>query len=427
MNIPLVDLKAQYKQEAERLLESLSSKMLNLCVIRLINMFNPVFRHMMCKSLWPDKSTNIPDSLEFTKKCIDKGVKWILVHQDFQPDGGVTSRVTFSMWRLIVGTSYPEVTGYIIPTLFNYASIFGSSQAFDAAVKAADFELPLQHLAGYFPGGAVGSLPHPSVFNSSQIVHGLVRAYKETNDIKYIESATKACHWICSVQDGDGAWGKFNYLGMKRVYDAKVCEALLETGNVIGSNDFLTSVNRNLDFVLRHQKDNGWFFNCDNSYKKNNAPLTHTIGYTIQGLLACYFLTLREDLLLAATKTLNVLMHRFELDKKLLPGRLFSNWKAASASSCVTGDAQISLCWMDMYRITEDFRYLNAALKMNDLLKKIQYNCSFKEIDGSLPASYPFWGDYGQCSVNSWGVKFYIDALIQEYLIKKKMIEEMAL
>ena len=206
----------------------------------------------------------------------------------------------------------------------------------------------------------------------------------------------------------------------------KVDEALLEAGSVVGSNEFLATVNRNLDWVLLNQKDNGWFFNCDNSYNRNNAPLTHTIGYTIQGLLACYFLTHREDLLLAVTKTLRVLMHRFEVDKKLLPSRFFSNWKTASTSSCVTGDAQISLCWMDMYRITGDLRYLNAALKMNDFLKSIQYDCNSKEIDGSLPGSYPFWGDYRRYSVNSWGVKYYIDALIQEYLIKKKMMEEIS-
>lgn len=382
---------------------------------------NPIFRYMINRSRLSEKNITIPDSLEFTKKCIDKGIQWILFHQSLQPDNGVTGMVTFSAGKLIIETSYPEVTGYIIPTLFDYASIFRSEPVFDSAVKAANFELPLQHHSGYFPGCLVGKATGPSVFNSAQIVHGLVRAYKETGDSKFIESAIKACRWICDVQEEDGSWGKFNFSGMKRTYDTKVCEALLETDNVLRSNDFLNSVNGNLDFVLRNQKNNGWFSNCDNSYERNDAPLTHTIGYTTQGLLICYSLTHREDLLQAATKTLKALLHRFEASKRMLSGRFLSSWKGAVTSSCVTGNAQIALCWMDIYRITSDSRYLNAALKMTELLKQIQYDCKYKEIDGALPCSYPIWGDYIPYSVNSWGVKYFIDSLIKEYQIKKEL------
>jgi hypothetical protein len=81
---------------------------------------------------------------------------------------------------------------------------------------------------------------------------------------------------------------------------------------------------------------------------------------------------------------------------------------------------------MDVYESTGDYRYLNAALKMNDFLKRLQYDCRFKEIDGALPGSHPVWGDYFPYQVNSWGVKYYADALIKEYQLKAKLLEETA-
>jgi hypothetical protein len=108
------------------------------------------------------------------------------------------------------------------------------------------------------------------------------------------------------------------------------------------------------------------------------------------------------------------------VSKRPLAGRYDSDWNPTLKSTCVTGDAQISLCWMDVYRITNNTRFLNAALKMNDFLKAIQLFLPGTFIHGALPQSYPFWGDYGPYKINSWGIKYYIDALIDEYAIKKQ-------
>ena len=110
------------------------------------------------------------------------------------------------------------------------------------AIKAANFELTHQNTKGYFPGGMVGKLTGASVFNTAQVIDGLVRAHKETGEQKYLNSAIKAANWIISVQENDGSWGMYNYLGMKRVYDSKVCEALLKTGKVSDSNQYLNAV-----------------------------------------------------------------------------------------------------------------------------------------------------------------------------------------
>ncbi|MBG87077.1 MAG: hypothetical protein CMO80_09285 [Verrucomicrobiales bacterium] len=201
------------------------------------------------------------------------------------------------------------------------------------------------------------------------IIHGLVRTYRETKEDKYLKSAQLAGRWIRDRQEKSGVWGSSNYLGMKRTYDTKVCESLCEVDEAAGTKEFEECVRCNLDWVYRHQLPNGWFSNCDNSYLKNNAPLTHTIGYTTQGLLQCYHSLGDQEILDCAMKPLVALLHRAEVHGCPLSGRYDSNWKPAVESTCVTGNARIALCWYDLWEITGDNRFLNAALKMTDFQK----------------------------------------------------------
>jgi len=386
-----------------------------------VNLVNPVFAYLIIHSLQNLRPETIDFSLEKTKQCLDRAVAWALFQQQIQKDGGITSRVSFKNARTVVEGSYPEVTGYLIPSLFDYAALFSDQKVRQAAILAADFELKEQLKNGAFPGGAVGKLTGPSVFNSAQIIHGLVRTYLETKNKKYLTAALRAGDWIKKVQDHDGSWTKFNYLKMKRVYDTKVSQALLELGNAAKTKKYLPAVNKNLDFVLKNQKENGWFYNADNTFQNNHQPLTHTLFYTVQGLLECSKLLKRPELYRAGKYTADAVLQKFELSKKIPAGRYDSNWRGTVESSCLTGDGQISLCWLDLYKKTADLRYLNAALKLNDFLKAIQYHSRFRAIDGAIPSSYPIWGDYNPYSINSWGVKYFIDALIWEYKIKKEL------
>ena len=93
-----------------------------------------------------------------------------------------------------------------------------------------------------------------------------------------------------------------------------------------------------------------------------------------------------------AKKPADILLTKF--DNGLLSGRYYSTWEPAVSSTCITGDAQISLCWMELYRITGEGNYLKAAKKMNGFLQSIQYRSEFREIDGAVPSSCPFGGDY---------------------------------
>jgi uncharacterized protein YyaL (SSP411 family) len=286
----------------------------------------------------------------------------------------------------------------------------------------AEFELKIQNSNGSFNGGTLGYETGPSVFNSAQIADGLLKAYLVNNDKKFLHAALSACRWISSVQDVEGYWSRFNYLSMKRVYDTKVSQTLLKADKITNNNEFFDTVEKNLNWVISNQNDEGWFNNCDNSFNKNLSPLTHTIGYTTHGLIECYLIQNNRTWLDSAVKPLTQLLDQFEITKKPLASRYFSDWKPATKSSCITGNAQISLCWLLLYEILNDSRYLNAASGLNNFLKSIQFISPYKEISGAVPSSYPISGDYHPFAITNWTVKYYVDSLILEYKINKTLL-----
>ena len=79
-------------------------------------LFSSQARYCMNRSLFGRKSPLQEDSPETTLKHIQAAIDWILRAQEIQPDGGVSAYIIYG-GREIIGTSYPEVTGYIIFTV----------------------------------------------------------------------------------------------------------------------------------------------------------------------------------------------------------------------------------------------------------------------------------------------------------------------
>src|SRR5260370_17993683 len=160
------------------------------------------------------------------------GVDWIFQAQ--RRDGGLAA-----YYSLLTGysESYPEVTGYIIPTLYDFGRLTGNLVARHAIYLATDWLLSLQMTSGAFPGGlhATGSGPHnnarPSVFNTGQILQGLVRAHTEmqakTRNAKILKSAVAAGDWLAAIQQADGSWtGPAPYQGPAPPYSSMVLSPL---------------------------------------------------------------------------------------------------------------------------------------------------------------------------------------------------------
>src|SRR5687768_3923710 len=107
------------------------------------------------------------------EKAIHGAVQWLCRAQDhsISADGGVAREYSYiSGWS----SSYPETTGYIIPTLLSYADLTDSSEIRERARRMLDWLVSIQLPCGGFQGGKVDSEPIvPVAFNTGQILLGL--------------------------------------------------------------------------------------------------------------------------------------------------------------------------------------------------------------------------------------------------------------
>jgi hypothetical protein len=347
-----------------------------------------------------------------TDRALRSVVDWILRAQ--QADGGIAA-----YYSLCTGysDSYPEVTGYIIPTLYDFGRLTEQAAARHAAERATRWLLSLQMSSGAFPGGlhrsdsGRESLAQPSVFNTGQVLQGLVRSHAETGSAQILERAVAAGDWLASIQQTDGSWsGEATYQGTAHTYYSMVSWALAQLASESKDPRHAAAADRNIDWVLAHVKPSGW---ADGVNLRGHPAYLHFIAYVIQGTLECGILRRRDDAIQAAANAAWVLLRKFETHKRLL-GTYEPDFTGGHNFSCLTGNAQISCVWLRLFEVTGDLRYLNAALKMNEFLKQsISLNGS-RGIAGGVAGSYPIWGAYQPMRFISWGSKFLADALMLE-------------
>lgn len=283
------------------------------------------------------------------------------------------------------------------------------------------------YTCGLFPVGhgaladTVSSFGKPAAFETGQILAGLNRAYKETEEQRYLESALKAGDWLLEDQSLDGSWS-VSHQSRPHSFDSYIAWPLAILWQLSGKESYRKSARENLNWCLKHQRDNGYFDNC--SHTTGELPLTHGIGYTMQGLLETGILLKESKYIEAIQKTAEVLLRIYSVkgfksvyrqQKGFLPARFDDKWKSNDKFSCLTGNAQISLVWSKLYSVTGDIRYLNGALKMNDDLKALQdLSSSNSGIRGGVKGSHPIYGLYISFQYPNWAAKFFIDAVIAE-------------
>ena len=216
------------------------------------------------------------------KTHLTAAVDWLCYAQDVR--AGHTDAGGFSAgWSFEDGwlPSYPETTGYIIETFIAAAKILNRPELIDRAHRAIDWELSLQHDDGAFPGhfGEAGS--HPVIFNTGQIMHGMLAGYLQLNREECLKSAIKAGIWLVQQQEVDGSWRKYEHNGVPHVYNTRATWALVATGLVSNETELVQAARRNLDWALTQQTPSGWFET--NAFTPDKAPFTHTIAYAIRG------------------------------------------------------------------------------------------------------------------------------------------------
>ncbi len=345
---------------------------------------------------------------------VTAATQWLCRAQDCSAsaDGGVAR--DFSLLRGWA-TSYPETTGYIVPTLLDRAALAGEPALDDRVRRMLDWLVDIQMDNGAFQGGRVDSMPRvPVVFNTGQILMGLASGAREYGE-PYLASMHSAAEWLVEMQDPDGCWRRgaspFAMPGEK-TYETHVAWGLLEAYRTESRESYLEAAVANVRWALGHQHANGWLANC--CLTDPERPLTHTLGYALRGIVEAYLETGDESILLGARRLADGLADVLRPDG-FLPGRLRADWTPATRWACLTGTVQIAACWLLMYGVTSDTRYKEAAQTANRFVRGT-VNVSGADADtrGGVKGSHPIDGGYARFEYPNWAAKFLIDALVLE-------------
>lgn len=344
-------------------------------------------------------------------------IDWLRRAQDATADDGVAQTwfVKGRRWA----NSYPETTGYIIPTFYRYAELVADSDARGRARRMADWESEVQLPDGGVVAGALGDSDLPTVFNTGQVLFGWVRAFEVEGDERYRDSAARAARWLCEAQDEDGCWRRFGSpmtaAGRINTYNTRTAWGLARVHAITGEKLFLDRAVRNCDWALTQRVASGWL--ASNCLLDPEQPFVHTIAYAMRGLLEVGEYARRGDFVQAAVRIGDALLGALP-ESGFLPGRFDANWRSTVRWSCLTGNAQMAINWGRLFQITGEDKYRDAVLRINGFTKRTQRLSGPLDERGGIKGSHPIDGRYHPWQYPNWAAKFFADALMMEEAIR---------
>lgn len=358
------------------------------------------------------------------KQHLAAAVSWLCRAQDSQTDGGVSAY--FSMtegWS----PSFIETTGYIISTLIKVQKKWPEFRLEKRIKKMADFIVSMQLPSGgyrtYPPSQAQESLP--TVFNTGQDILGMCDYFEYSGQKKYLVSAVKAAEFLVSIQNKNGSWTQFEVDGQPHTYHSRVAWSLIRVGKLKKSPKLIAAGRKNLNWVLAQQQKNGWFAHSYLPGLNEAEPITHTIAYTIEGLWYAGRLLKDNRYTKVAEQTCQQLYRIFNRDQQLW-ATYDHHWQPRSRYTCLTGNAQIAILWLEIGQQFKRAAFIKAA---RTILRSLKTGQNIEDpaspIYGGIKGSQPIYGTwlplkgYCRCAFINWAAKFFIDALLLDEMQKK--------
>ncbi len=337
-------------------------------------------------------------------------VAWLCHAQDVRDSeadaGGVAAGWSFEDGWL---PSYPETSGYIVETLVAAAELLDRPELVGRAHRILDWELSIQRGDGAFPGhfGEAGSAP--VVFNTGQIIHGMVTGFQRLGRDDCLDAAVAAGRWLASFQEADGCWRTNVHNGCVHTYNSRAAWAVARAGVAAEDRELLAVARRNLDWALTQQRASGWF--TANAFTRDRDPFTHTIAYAIRGLLEGGLLLDDDRFVAAATRAARALAEA-QAEDGSLAGTFGDGWRPTARYCCLTGLAQMAINWLRLAEAAGEGELVASARRAIGYLKRCHRRTGPPEVAGGVAGSTPIWGGYSRFEYPNWAPKFFADALI---------------
>ena len=330
---------------------------------------------------------------------------WLKRAHDQNDDDGVSYGYSVrGGWR----PSYRETSGYIATTFFELARQRNDADYWERALRICRWLLRVQNADGSFSNPRYGN--DGIVFDTGQVLFGLVRAAEETGEAGFLQGAQRAAQWLVSIADQNDCWTRNEHLGVPHVYNTRTAWALLRLNQIAPSDDWVRVARANLDWALSEQHASGFFREC--SFERGVDPFTHTIAYATRGLLESGLLLDDMRYLTAAKSCADAAMEQLRADG-FLAGQISIDGASSVRYCCLTGNCQFSIVWAKFFDMTGDERYQNAVVKATNYVMACQdIQIQNPNVRGAIAGSFPLWGGYAPFSYPNWATKFFIDAMV---------------
>jgi hypothetical protein len=311
---------------------------------------------------------------------------------------------------------YPETSGYLIPSLIGLSRVLRGFDGEERAIALGSWLLQIQDAEGWWHGGLhpPGDEAKPSIFNTAQVLQGLVALDELTGEGRWLEAATRAGRWLAAGVGANGLWagGDYRASGTPSYY-AYAAWPMLEVSARTGDDATQRAAESVLAAILARRRPSGAFAGW--GFSEGKPAFTHTIAYTLQGLLESARVlddwpTYGEPVEAALTE----LARQAEEAQGRLPGRLDEDWKPAARYVCLTGNAQVALCLLDWERRRPDSRLVAAAALLSDFVcGRQRLRSAVPGLRGAVGGSAPIWGRYMALRYPNWAAKYHCDALVR--------------
>lgn len=307
-----------------------------------------------------------------------KAIQWII---DNSIDGeGITVSTSYRK-------SYPEVTGYYIPSLIKWGYQ-------DLAKKYAKWLCKIQKEDGsWFDADDKNAY----IFDSAQILKGLLSSRDFLPEVEPF--IIKGCEWILSRMNHEGrlitpsteAWGN-NRDMCDEIIHIYCLSPLYDAGKVYGKEEYIDKANKIKKFYLETYREK----------IMNFSLLSHFYAYLMEALIDIGEIDMAKE---AMSR-----IECFQEDNGIVPAYNNVHW------ICSTGLFQLALVWFRLGNINRGKR-------------AFEYACKLQNPTGGWFGSYlneKYSGEdnnYFPEEEISWANKYFLDAL---YYKEKLEFENMA-
>lgn len=287
--------------------------------------------------------------------------------------------------------SYPEVTGYYIPTLMKW----GFS---DLAVSYAKWLCTIQHSDGAWYDTA-GKDPY--IFDTAQILKGLLVVRGRVSGVD--EAIKKGCDWILSNMEESG---RLQTPSKEEWGEEGICSELIhlyclspiqDAATVFGEERYRAAAEKIADYYCKNHSEEIQGFGC----------LSHFYAYIMEALCDIG----RPELAAEPMKKLAEMLD----EKGYVPAYRDVDWV------CSTGMFQLAIVWYKLGDLAHGNKALNYAARLQN--ESGGWYGSYPVVDAPRATERKDYPDYFADAEISWAVKYFLDAV---YFKNKREFEQQA-